>query len=553
MKKQLFIYSFLIIFTGLAVFFAASVYITHTNNFYIAKDEVIKIAQIYAEHYNDKVDVTTFVKSGGNTRITVISRDGTVLADSRPVDTKTMENHLDRPEIQSALNDTPEIEVRYSDTLGVDLIYYALKVYADDTYLFVRVSVPVAEINAYLYSTLPLLVLILIILVTLSFIFIRHMTNRIEKPFTSIEHKLRLLSGGEYKDTPIEGSYEEIDRLTRGIDEIADVLQNTFDLLSDEKNKLDYILDNIGDGIFTVDENRTITLINKSALDIFDVTLEVIGKDIVYLSSEESLIEAVNDCVKYKKSSILEIEYIGKIFLVTVKRLPDTNLTMIVLSDVTENRKNAKRREEFFANASHELKTPMTAIKGFNELASLNNSDEQLRKYIDSITRETDRMLLLIGNMLKLAELENVQEITPVPVSISNIVYDVKDTVSTIINEKSLSFEVIGNGTTITAKHTHVYELVKNLIENAVRYNNPNGKVSVRIDDTRIVVSDNGIGIPVEDQSRIFERFYRVEKSRNGGTGLGLSIAKHICGLYNWKITLKSRVGSGTEITVNFG
>jgi two-component system phosphate regulon sensor histidine kinase PhoR len=231
---------------------------------------------------------------------------------------------------------------------------------------------------------------------------------------------------------------------------------------------------------------------------------------------------------------------------------------MIALSDVTEIRENAKRREEFFANASHELKTPLTAIKGFNELTAINNKDDNIRKYIDSITRETDRMLSLIGDMLKLSELENTQSINPVPVPLAKIVNEAVELLSTSINEKSISIEITGDAT-VTAEPGHIYELAKNLIENAVRYNNQGGHVSVTIErskqNARLYVFDDGIGISPEEQTRIFERFYRVEKSRsqrNGGTGLGLSIIKHICALYDWKLSLKSKLGVGTEVTVVF-
>jgi two-component system phosphate regulon sensor histidine kinase PhoR len=267
---------------------------------------------------------------------------------------------------------------------------------------------------------------------------------------------------------------------------------------------------------------------------------------------------AIKGCVNDLKSILFEWSYKGKIFFAAVKRLPQTDLTMVVLSDVTENRENQKRREEFFANASHELKTPLTAIKGFNELTAINNKDDSISKYIDSITRETDRMLTLIGDMLKLSELESAEEINPVPVSLAKIIDEVKGSLSGAFTEKHISFKSVGNGT-VQADPAHVYELVKNLIENAVRYNEHGGSVSVSIESGRktmhLVVSDDGIGIPPEEQTRIFERFYRVEKSRsqrNGGTGLGLSIVKHICALYGWNLTLKSKIGVGTDVGIAF-
>jgi two-component system phosphate regulon sensor histidine kinase PhoR len=563
MRKRLFIYTTVIIFAGLLSFFAASAYVTSANNISLAKDTVIEITQIYAGLYNADTDISSFVKIESDTRITVIAADGAVLADSRPLNMSTVENHLERPEVQAAANGSPNAFVRRSDSLGIDFIYYALKVESGESYIFIRTAIPVTKIDAYLFASLPLLVIILVIVAVLCFIFMRGIINRVTKPFNSVERKLRLLSNGEYAAEsvePVAGSYEEIDKIVREIDEVALVLQNSFDSLRSEKTKLDYILNNISDGIFAVDENKNITLINASALDIFGVTPDITGKNINYLSYGKAINGAVEDCVNLAKNALFEFVMNGSIYLVTVKRLTDTELTMIVLSDITENRENAKRRGEFFANASHELKTPLTAIKGFNELTAINNKDENIRKFIDSIARETDRMLSLIGDMLKLSELENMQvsKSNSAAVSLAKIVSEVHETMSAAISDKGITFETTGDAV-VTAGQEHIYELVKNLIENAVRYTNQNGRVSVTVENEknniRLIVSDNGIGIPPDEQIRIFERFYRVEKSRsqkNGGTGLGLSIVKHICALYDWKLSLKSKLGIGTEVIVAF-
>lgn len=558
MKKRLFIYATIIVLCGLLSFFAASVYVTHTNNLSLAKDTVMETAKICAGLFSDNTDISAFVKAGNDTRITIIAPDGTVLADSRPLDVSLLENHLTRPEIAAAASGSPAAFVRRSETLGVDLIYYALKVASGDDYVFIRAAIPVANINSYLSRSLPLLIFSLLIVTLFCFFLIRGVTERIIRPFSSVERKLRLLSRGEYKPEPATKNYEEIDIITREIDDIALILQENFTNLRDEKGKLAFILNNIGDGLFVVDENKDIALINSAALDIFDVTVDIAGKNINYLSYDKNLVEAVEDCAYFARNALFELNLKGSIFLVTVKRLPETRLTMVVLTDVTENRENTKRREEFFANASHELKTPLTAIKGFNDLAAINNKAENISKYIESISRETDRMLLLIEDMLKLSELENRQSKKPVSVSLAKIVTEVEEALSTTIREKSISFETSGDAQ-VRAEPEHVYELVKNIAENAVRYNNPGGWVSLIItiekEEIRMTVADNGIGISFEEQARIFERFYRVEKSRslrNGGTGLGLSIVKHICSLYGWKLSLKSKLGVGTEITVIF-
>ena len=559
MKKRLFLYITVIVVVGFLCFFGLSVNITQTNNVSLAKQTVVETARIYAGLFNDSIDLASFVKNDGDIRVTVISQDGIVLADSRPVNVDAMENHLNRPEIITAASGAPEPFVRYSETLGIDLIYYALKVDSGDGYVFIRTAFPVAQIDIYLLKYLPLLVFSLAAVILLCFLFILGMTNKVLSPLYSIGQKLRLLSKGNYIMEPIESSYEEIDQITGEIDEIAIILQNSLEELRDEKTKLDYVLGNIGDGLFVVDKDKEIVLINSVAQGIFNVNSEIIGKNLNYLASEKAIVEKVKDCANHGEDNLFEFEKNGRIFLTTIKRIPSTKLTMAVLSDVTENRENSKQREEFFANASHELKTPLSAIKGFNELTAINNKDADINKYIDSISRETDRMLLLIEDMLKLSELENSGNINSVSVSLAGIVDEVKEALSTSISEKSIDFKVVGDSSVI-ADPEHIYELIKNIVENAVRYNNNGGTVSVKIekdrDISKLIVVDDGIGIPPEEQTRIFERFYRVEKSRsvrNGGTGLGLSIVKHICSLYGWKLYLKSKAGVGTEVVVEFG
>lgn len=559
MRKRLFIYTTLIIFAGLLCFFMATVFLTNENNLSIAKDAVTEMARIYADLYGGLDDIPKIVSIPGDTRVTIISPDGAVLADSAPLDLEHIENHLNRPEIQAALNDAPEAFIRYSSSLGVDLIYYALKVDDGSGYVIIRTAVSVAKINAYLYQSLPLLIIMLIAVALMCFGLSRGMINQITKPFAAIEQKLRLLADGGYKAGPVEGGYEEVDKIIVEIDEIALLLQNNMADLRDEKTKAEYIINNIGDGIFAIDAERNISFINNAALVIFDVTPEIAGKKISYLTGDVTLTAAAEDCVNNEKSALLELSLNGRIYLVTIKRLPGIMLVMAILSDITANRENEKQREEFFANASHELKTPLTAIKGLNELTALNNKDETIDKYIGGITRETDRMLALIGDMLRLSGLENARNVNPVAVSLAKTALEVRETLSAAINEKNVSFSIAGEGF-VQAEREHAYELIKNIAENAVRYNNDGGSVSVSFYKSKgnafMAVADDGVGISPDEQTRIFERFYRVEKSRShksGGTGLGLSIVKHVCALYGWKLTLKSKPGVGTEILIDFG
>jgi len=529
MKKRLFIYTTLILFAGLVIFFAASIYITHRNNLSIARNSLMETARIYAHLYSD--NVSELVMTDSPTRLTVISAEGAVLADSSPGLVAPDENYLARPEIAAAARGIPAVYRRYSETHGMDFIYYALVVHGTDSFVFVRTAMPVTQITDYLLQTLPLFFVLLLALGAAAFFLFRGGTNRILLP---------------------------LDAMEKEIDDTAYMLQNSLDALQDEKIKLTYIINSIGDGLFVVDNSLTITIVNMAAVRIFDATNDISQKKLNYLVSNKTLQMTVEDCVNQHRNVLFELELGGKIYFVTVKQLSDTSLTMVVLTDITETRRSAKQREDFFANASHELKTPLTAIRGFGELAAMNNRDENIAKYLAGISRETERMSSLIADMLKLSELENTEITEPVQISLAEVIEDVRATLAVLIEEKCIIFETTGNAV-ITSEPEHIYEVVKNLLENAVRYNNHDGRVKVRVENskkiTRMTVSDTGIGISPGEHGKIFERFYRVEKSRavkSGGTGLGLSIVKHTCALYGWKLELKSKLGVGTDVVVEF-
>jgi len=335
-------------------------------------------------------------------------------------------------------------------------------------------------------------------------------------------------------------------------------IQDVITYLQNEKRDLYYILDNIKDGLFVVNTRADITLVNSAAYSIFNAKPSMFGRPFYYLVNDKTLYATIDECISNSGSALLELEYSGKIYLTNIKRLPDTDLTMVVLSDITETSESAKQREVFFTNASHELKTPLTAIKGFSELAEINNKDKKIKKYLSGITRETARMTSLIEDMLQLSKLKNTPSVKPVEVSLADVIEEANLALTIIMQEKKITFKSEGDAKIMTEPE-HIYEVIKNLIENAVRYNNQGGKVFVKVESgkkrTRMTVSDTGIGISPKEQTKIFERFYRVEKSRTakgGGTGLGLAIVKHTCALYGWKVELKSKPGVGTDVIVEF-
>ena len=325
-----------------------------------------------------------------------------------------------------------------------------------------------------------------------------------------------------------------------------------------------FIINHINDGIIAVNVKNEISLINTVAMHIFNSNHNVLGKNVNFLTNDAMIINAIKQCIDKEENALYEIVIDKRNYLVTVKNISgwerniEDKIAVLILSDITINKNNEKLRSEFFANASHELKTPLTSIKGFNELVEIENKDKNLIKYITQIAKESDRMLTLINDMLKLSDLENKINLERVPINVAEIAMEVMSSLKIIADEHSTTISVKGEGI-INAEAEHIYELIKNLTENAVKYNNIGGTVNIIITDRKdkltIEVSDNGIGIDSKHQARIFERFYRVEKSRSrgtGGTGLGLAIVKHICELYDAQLTLKSRTGIGTTVLVVF-
>ncbi|NCA66794.1 MAG: PAS domain S-box protein [Clostridia bacterium] len=570
MKKTVFLYSLLLICGMLLIFFAASIAVTSYNNHKYAENTVINYTLIYADiyqnNYSDNTNLAQYVAKASEIdalRITVIDSSGVVLADSSPVN--VTENHLLREEIQAAQNNASVIAKRHSETLNVEMIYYAVKVESGAEFVFIRAAIPVKSVNEYIYRTLPLLALVLLLVILLSALLGKKISQRLLVPLSTVKVSLAEINGGIYKKNPLCSNYEEVNSMLVEINDISERVNENIAHLILERSKLNYILNNINDGLFAIDHNEKIILINEKLKQIFGITTDIVGCGVNYLTFSNDITAAISNALAERENAIVEFNYNNRIYLVTIKSLSrewveqgKNNIAVIILSDITEGRQNQKLREDFFANASHELKTPLTVIKGFNELLSINNKNPELNSFIEQINKETSRMISLISDMLKLSELENLKVPDPIAVNIELIARDAINSLMPLAIEKNLTITAIGQAT-IMAETNHIYELIKNLLENAIKYNKEGGSVRIDVAQEKnsalLTITDTGIGIDTADQSRIFERFYRVEKSRSrisGGTGLGLSIVKHICALYGASLNIKSKLNVGTTITVEF-
>ncbi len=555
MKNKIVLFNILIIAVSLIFVFFFGVAVNRSTIYKEAEKSVIDITKIYAENYVSPEK--TVNGTPDDIRVSVIASGGTVLADSENLDVGTLDNHDDREEIISAFKGEPKVVTRYSKSLKKDFVYYAEKVEIDSGYVFIRVSMPVENVNAYVVSNAVTMVFVLIFALLISSVLSAVASNGLLKPLKDVKNNLASIRNGTYKEVIPSSGDKEINSLLVEINGVGEKLSRSISEARSDKEKLDYILDNISDAIAVLDEQGNIVILNKNAQKIFDVS-DYLGRSYMILCRESDFVDKINCALSGKTDENFELRLPSdKVYAVSVRPL-ERGLTAIVLSDITAVRNSEKMRSEFFANASHELKTPLTAIKGFNDIISLNAENPEIKELSGRINKETERIIGLINDMLDLSKLESTKKPDGEKLQLGDVVDEVKCSLEILAGKRGVEIESSGSGF-VCMEHEHALELVKNLMENAVRYNEQGGHVKVTVTDgngkTVLTVADDGIGIEEEHLGRIFERFYRVNKSRSretGGTGLGLSIVKHICMLYGADLDFKSTYGVGTTVTVTF-
>lgn len=557
MKKKIIVTNVIIVVFALLILFLSGISITKSIYKKQAEERIIDVANIYAENYTSSDKVVKNVPK--DYRVTVVDKSGKVLSDSETADVSNMENHIDREEIVAALHGKPVAVTRRSDTTNKDMVYSAVKVdLSADDYVFVRVSTPVDSVNLYATSTILPNFYVLIAAIIAAVILSVVLTKSLVKPMAEIKNNLIALNNGTFTPSTPSEKDPEINKMLSEINDIGEKLSDTITTVSEDNKKLDYILNNVSDGIVVITANGNIEVMNDNAKLVFDVKNDAISSNYTVLSANEKFISAVSDAVNERINKVFEFTTAAHDVYLTSIRCLDGGMTIIVLSDITAVKHGEEIRSEFFANASHELKTPLTAIKGFNDVIGMKSKDGDIRTLSAKIDKEVNRVVSLIDDMLNLSKLETTKTPIVEKVDLVAVAYDAEESISALARDKNVNIEISGEGV-VEMEKDHAYELVKNLMENAVRYNEDGGHVFVSVDEksdkVTLKVKDDGIGIDEENQSRIFERFYRVNKSRSretGGTGLGLSIVKHVAELYDAKLTLSSTLGAGTEITVSF-
>ena len=496
-------------------------------------------------------------------RVTIMDLDGNVLYES---DTKSpLENHINREEVKNALNGKPETVERYSETFGCNMNYYAMKTeLSDGTEIILRLAIKSSQINGYLGVALPILVVVLVVCLIASIVISNVISNKISGKVNEVGNSLRSLNTGDYVPIKTDSGEPELYSVLNEINELNSKTHTHIQKVQEESNKLNTVLENVSQGIVAIDENKKIVFANKRLSTIFNSTENLTGKDFIYLIDDLALCEKITRHLG--ENYLSEYNYKGKELSIVIRKVEniqqnDKVYSIVIITDITKEREMQKQKSDFFANASHELKTPVAVMQGLSEiLLTKETLDDGSKKQVDRIHKESLRLASLISDMLKLSKLENGEETELVlaDVNLRETVEEVLAELSTKLVEKNITATVTGNAT-VVADSKKIFELVENLCSNAINYNKDNGKITVSIvketDGVELKVSDTGIGIEKENIPRLCERFYRVDKSRSkktGGTGLGLAIVKHICALYDADLSIESDVGIGTTITVVF-
>lgn len=481
-------------------------------------------------------------------RLTWVASDGTVLFDT--VDSaETMDNHGNRIEVQEAFAQGESSSIRYSDTLMERTLYYA-RALNNGTVL--RISVRQVTMPALVLVMLQPILLVGILVVILSAVLADRMAKRIVRPLNALD-----------LDHPLENdAYEELVPLLRRIHQQRGQIDAQLRELQAKTDEFTQVTGHMKEGLVLMDRGGTVLSMNPAARRIFGVETSCAGQGFLTVDRSHDLQLAIQRALKDGHSEI-RAERRGREFQFDVSRIEseDTVIGTVLLAfDVTEQAQAERSRREFTANVSHELKTPLQSILGSAEL--LNNGlvkPEDIPRFSNLIHAETARLVTLVDDIIHLSQLDEGISLEQEPVDLLEIAEAVVNALKSSAEKKHVQLTVAGEPVQINGVRSFLYETAYNLCDNAIKYNVENGRVEVLVSDGEqgavITVKDTGIGIPQEYQSRVFERFFRVDKSRSkasGGTGLGLSIVKHVAQYHHGWIELQSEAGKGTSISVVF-
>lgn len=542
MKKKLFKNILLSMIVTLTVCMSLMILVLNKNFVKIEIGQLAKEATLASSGVEN--DGESYLESINDPdyRITWLDSAGNVLYDTQ-VNSATMENHSSREEFKKAMSEGEGSSIRYSSTMLQQNIYYAVKL-NDNTVL--RVAETYDSVLSLTLRLLTPILWIYILAIAISGFLANYLAKRISKPINEID-----------LDHPLsKPSYEEIQPLLKRVDSQNKQIKKQMDDLHQKKKEFNSVTDNISEGLILLNKENEVVSINNAARQLFQTE----DKNVI-LSTEEikDLIEKAKQG-KEAETILRKDEAIIRVIANPIYSHSVFTGISILAFDVTNTYEAERTRKEFTANVSHELKTPLQTIMGSAEL--LQNhlvKQDDIPSFYEKIHQESSRMLTLIDDIIRLSQLDESSQVEENTLRINDSAKEAINSLKESAKKKNIQIQTNLNEAFIKANSRLIYEIIYNLIDNAIRYSNNDSSIEVStytdIHHAYLKVKDNGIGIPLEDQNRIFERFYRVDKSHSratGGTGLGLSIVKHAVKLSHGTIALESELNKGSTFTVTF-
>jgi two-component system phosphate regulon sensor histidine kinase PhoR len=571
MRDEIIKKNLIITITSLLLFFFFSFFATNYSIRSTFEKEVLSVSQMVenqleSENSNDVDVINNFTYNQTWLKIVYATNTGLIIVDSDDDDI-TGVNRID----DEKLNLLNNVEQKDRIYIVDNIIYYITSLENGNILI---TGIEFASVVNFIYQGVFFMLLIVSIVVVANIFLTRKTSEKIISAFSSINSHLKMINEGKFEEIDTKHDYNEVSDV---LQEISLVYQNIYDYIlqnKKEKDKIKFIIKNMNQGIIIVDEKHNIEIINDYAKRALSNTQE----DKYYINIDElvssTVIEKVQECFDKKKSCFFDLAdsnkekiYTYTMSYQTYKQENETNrtpLVIIVITDVTNERNNDKLKQEFIANASHELKTPITSITGFSEILLMNevNYDDLTKKYLKIINKESVRMTSIINDMLYLA---NLQEKEKLPIEIEEI--DLEELISSVTSEferaiQKHNISIINSVSNVYIENNYdmLKHIVSNIIENAIKYNKENGKIYIsckeRKNTIKLIIEDTGVGMESKNVDKIFNRFYREDESHNrkkSGSGLGLNIVKQISEIINAKITVESEIDKGSKfiITLN--
>ncbi|MCK4259954.1 MAG: HAMP domain-containing protein [Halanaerobiales bacterium] len=534
------------------------------------KENVQLISEILfsALKENDKINLQKQVlklSKMAQGRITIIATNGKVLADSEE-DSEIMENHADRLEIIESRKQKYGWAVRYSSTLKIDMKYLTNWI---EPYGYVRLAIPLVEVEESASKIFIQLLAGFVVAFIVFFILAWRLSESITEPIKRITQTAQKIAHGHLNERIYTYSNDEIGTLSRMFNLMASQLGETIKKITSEKERLATILDNMADGLIALNMDQEVIILNPAAAQMFGVNEEVVkGKSLIEINWNQKLIEILQEAYLTLEPTQAEVYLLYPREITLRSQLApiigdcgETKGMVLLFTDITELRRLERMRTEFVGNVSHELKTPLTSIRGYVETLLDMELDKPgvIKRFLGVINKESERLSKLIEDLLALSRLEGKKPYEMQPIQLQHVYDNIRLVLKSEAKKKKvdLKIHIPKNLPSVMGIEEQLNQVFINLIENGIKYTSEEGKVTVtaKAEGEWVItkVKDTGMGIPEEDIVRIFERFYRVDKGRSrqlGGTGLGLSIVKHIIKAHDGEISVESEIGVGSTFSV---